>query len=268
MLSLENHNINTIKPNTKQKHHKNEHPCTKIPKKQKKNENKTKHKCEKIWSHHIDTWDPYDIYAPTCGHEIDPKANENPKYFGFSHHPGNSVSGSEFVKEYTPWLDEWKEKYDSSTEYNPCMGSWCPQYMNEETVLKAIHAYDHYDRIWPRHPVGWSYGSETQDIATLFPTFFSKKPDWKITVVSGDADSAVPFIGTQRWIECLDRDVVKDWFNWKWFDGFNNDVGGSVKVYDGITFQTIKGCGHTIPSYCPEQGYLFFQQYINGNFSS
>ena len=35
-----------------------------------------------------------------------------------------------------------------------------------------------------------------------------------IQVVSGDADAAVPFVGTERWIDCLGRNVVKDWSNW------------------------------------------------------
>jgi len=71
-------------------------------------------------------------------------------------------------------------------------------------------------------------------------------------------------MGTERWIECLGREVVRDWNNW-WMDG---DVAGSYKIYDGITFETVKGCGHTIPTYCPEQGFLFFEQYINGTYSS
>jgi serine carboxypeptidase-like clade 2 len=42
----------------------------------------------------------------------------------------------------------------------------------------------------------------------LFPEFFAKRPDLKILVVSGDADAAVPFMGTLRWMNCLDQPVV------------------------------------------------------------
>ncbi|ETO24192.1 hypothetical protein RFI_12965 [Reticulomyxa filosa] len=157
--------------------------------------------------------------------------------------------------------------------------------MNRPDVLAAIHANTHYTRPWPSHPPGWQYGSELADINLIYPEFFSKAPQWKITIVSGDADAAgiykntnallkrvvvyfmlfvLPFMGTQRWIECLGRPVVVDWTNW-WMD---QDVAGSYKIYDGITFQTVKGCGHTIPTYCPEQGFLFFEQYINGTYSS
>jgi hypothetical protein len=195
------------------------------------------------------TWDPYNIYAPTC-HRHESTADH--------------ISGADFVAQYTPFLQYLKDEYSLDTNYNPCMDNWTPEYMNQESVLKAIHAYDHYTRHYPSHPSGWSYGSETENIALLFPNFFSKAPHWQISVISGDADAAVPFIGTLRWIECLGRDIVKDWFNWF----YKEDVAGSVKIYDGITFQSVKDCGHTIPSYCPPQGFLFFEQFINGTYSS
>ena len=40
---------------------------------------------------------------------------------------------------------------------------------------------------------------------------FATETNWKVLVFSGDADSAVPFIGTQRWISCLKRPVKRDW---------------------------------------------------------
>ena len=39
-------------------------------------------------------------------------------------------------------------------------------------------------------------------------------------------------------------------------------VGGSVKVFDGITFLTVKGCGHTVQSYCPQQGYEYYHNWL------
>lgn len=82
----------------------------------------------------------------------------------------------------------------------------------------------------------------TSTFHTLDTQFFSKAPQWRILVVSGDADSAVPFMGTMRWMNCLGRPVKKDWENWM-LDG---DVAGSVKQWDRMSFMTVKGCGHTI----------------------
>ena len=65
--------------------------------------------------------------------------------------------------------------------------------MRQAAVMKAMHSDKHPNAIWPGDRVGWQYGSEKDDIALLFPQFFEQAPDWKILVVSGDADSAVPF---------------------------------------------------------------------------
>ena len=46
------------------------------------------------------------------------------------------------------------------------------------------------------------------------PEFFAKAPHWQTAVVSGTADSAVPFVGTERWMECLGRETVDDWRLW------------------------------------------------------
>ena len=228
--------------------------------------------------------DPYNIYAPTCGDsmvDIDKNNNNKKKkcrkiplkWLRYENNPLNSVSGNKFFKNYTPWINNKLKSYgfdENGYIYNPCMGNWDPVYMTTTDVLESIHASSEYNPttngVWPNTPDSWKYGSETQDIALLFPQIFKQAPDWKITVVSGDADAAVPFVGTQRWVECLGRKVIKDWADWIYFDGFNNDVGGIVKVYDGLILQTVKGCGHTIPSYCPQQGFLFFQDFINGTF--
>lgn len=111
--------------------------------------------------------------------------------------------------------------------YDPCMNEETPLYMKRKDVLKSLHADSHPNPKWPAPRKGWTYGSETADIALLFPEFFKRAPHWHIAVVSGTADSAVPFLGSQRWIECLGRKVVKDWFFWD-IDG---DVAGAIKRY-------------------------------------
>eukprot|EP01006_Ploeotia_vitrea_P013418 TRINITY_DN35136_c0_g1_i1.p1 TRINITY_DN35136_c0_g1~~TRINITY_DN35136_c0_g1_i1.p1 ORF type:complete len:460 (-),score=60.53 TRINITY_DN35136_c0_g1_i1:63-1442(-) len=184
-------------------------------------------------------WDPYNILAPTC------------------HTPGDE--GDKFVSMYTPFLDHLRLKYDIGTHYNPCATRWTPPYMRQDDVIKAVHAKKLTDRKWPSPPADWQYGNERQDIAKLFPTFFEKAPHWRIAIYSGAADSAVPFMGTERWINCLKRPVETEWYNWF----YEKDVAGSVKKWDKIMFFTIKGCGHTVPSYCPPQSLEYFSKWLD-----
>jgi hypothetical protein len=61
-----------------------------------------------------------------------------------------------------------------------------------------------------------------------------------------------------RWIECLGRNITNE-YEWK-VDDIN---AGYTVEYDGITFTTVKGCGHLIPSYCPKPGFEFIQNFLN-----
>ena len=126
-------------------------------------------------------------------------------------------------------------------------------------VLAALHATSHPNPKWPGDRPGWKYGDEKEDVALLFPDFFANASEWKIAVVSGTADAAVPFVGTQRWLECLGRPVKTDWKDWF----LNSDVAGAIKQFDRIDFVTVKGCGHTIPTYCPEAGFAILDNWLN-----
>ena len=150
------------------------------------------------------TWDPYSILAPTC-HE--------------------SGANDRLVSAYTPQLDALRKRHGMDTSYDPCISKQSPIYMNNPAVVEALHASKHYNREWPSHPPNWNYGDEKADIALLFPEFFKKAPHWRILVVSGDADAAVPFVGTERWIKCLGRPETKKFKNWM----MNGDVAGQSK---------------------------------------
>lgn len=190
--------------------------------------------------------DPYNVLAPTCHNDAE--------------------AGEEYVRRNSPGLIRLREKYNMNVSYNPCINRWTPQYLNEPEVLKAIHVDKHYTRHWPSDAKGWYYNEGPEgakkDIALIFPKFFEKRPDWKIVVVSGTADAAVPFLGTERWMKCLNRPVVKDMTAWM-LDG---DVAGMVKTWDKIQLVTVKDCGHTIPTYCPKAGLAFFQNWMDGTF--
>ena len=176
--------------------------------------------------------------------------------------------------------------------YDPCISRQTPLYMHRPDVLAAIHASSHPNPRWPSDQPGWAYGDEKEDIALLFPKFFKQAPHWNIgacafgrprscsrphshvlvaaltcartAIVSGTADAAVPFIGTERWMECLGQPVLEDWKLWY----LNQDVAGAVKAYQAgsggsMQFISVKGCGHTIPTYCPEAGFAMLDNWLN-----
>jgi hypothetical protein len=42
----------------------------------------------------------------------------------------------------------------------------------------------------------------------------------------------------------------------------NGDVAGSIKQWERLSFMSVKGCGHTINTYCPQAGYEYFQLWL------
>jgi serine carboxypeptidase-like clade 2 len=174
--------------------------------------------------------DYYDIYAPVC---LSSKTD-------FSHYVSK-------------WNPIFKKFISPGLPYAPCIIEFMTTYLNQNSVQQAIHA----------RPTNWAwigpihYGSEMRVIVPYFKKFIAQTT-WKIIIYSGDADSAVPFLGTQRWISCLNRPIKKDWYNWI----SNKQVAGSAIEYDGITFLTIKGAGHMVPSTNPQEAYDFFSRWL------
>jgi len=208
------------------------------------------------WKYLPKTWDPYNVLVGTC--------HQKEEEWGGVGAVARAEAADAFVSRTTPFLAEMRRKHglEGSMAYDPCITHQTPLYMRRADVLKAIHADSHPNPVWPHDRPGWKYGDETEDIAKLFPKFFAQAPDWKIAVVSGTADAAVPFIGTERWMECLGRDVVEDWKLWT----LHGDVAGAVKTYaPNMQFISVKGCGHTIPTYCPEPGFVMLDNWLSND---
>lgn len=190
--------------------------------------------------------DPYDVLAPTCAE--------------------GAAQADAVVMRDQPFLRRLRETHgvENTPTYNPCLSTLTPEYMNRADVLAAVHVpAAKVTRKWPSTPRGWHYNQgvagEKKDIALLFPEFFAKAPHWRIAVVSGTADSAVPFLGTERWMDCLKQEVVADAAPWK----IGHDVAGMVKRWQpNLSLVTVKGCGHTIPYSCPEPGFAFFENFL------
>ena len=140
---------------------------------------------------------------------------------------------------------------------DPCIEDYVAKLLNQKEVQEAIHV----------RPTQWDafgkirYLTEYDDMTLVWPRFFRnpRSQHWRIVIFSGDFDACVPFEGTQHWIRCLGRPVLSGWHPWR----VNNQVAGNVIEYDKITFITIKGSGHMVPSVTPAKGFNFFQRLVD-----
>ncbi|GJZ59898.1 serine carboxypeptidase-like protein 13 [Tanacetum coccineum] len=73
-------------------------------------------------------------------------------------------------------------------------------------------------------------------------------------IYSGDHDLMVPYLGTLSWIESLNLSVVDDWRPWYTMKYLNDNYS--------LTFASVKGGGHTAPSYKPKECLSMFMRWL------
>ncbi|TYZ66551.1 hypothetical protein PybrP1_011414, partial [[Pythium] brassicae (nom. inval.)] len=146
-------------------------------------------------------------------------------------------------------------------DIGPCAESYTQSYLNQAAVQKAIHVSEH---------VAWTDCNDA--VSNVFTRSNSSLPKYhnilgkglKALIYSGDADSVVNFIGTERWIgeDGLKLHVTNKWRAWF---GPDKQLAGYVQDYDGLTFKTIKGAGHMVPAVKPLHGLNMFECFLYGD---
>ncbi|KAF8369466.1 hypothetical protein HHK36_032518 [Tetracentron sinense] len=81
-----------------------------------------------------------------------------------------------------------------------------------------------------------------------------------VWIYSGDTDGRVPVTSSRYSIDKLDTSVKTTWYPWY----TQNEVGGYAVGYQNLTFVTIRGAGHFVPSYQPARGLAFFSSFLEG----
>ncbi|XP_028079361.1 putative serine carboxypeptidase-like 52 isoform X3 [Camellia sinensis] len=131
---------------------------------------------------------------------------------------------------------------------------------NDERVQKALHIRKGSIEKWVRCNKTLSYN---EDLLTSIEYHRNlSHTDLRSLIYSGDHDMAIPYVGTQKWIDSLALPVDEDWRPW-FVDGH---VGGYTMKYVEkgfhLTFATVKGVGHTTPEYKPKECLPMLQRWL------
>ncbi|KAG6483826.1 serine carboxypeptidase-like 40 [Zingiber officinale] len=114
--------------------------------------------------------------------------------------------------------------------FDPCTSNYVEAYLNNLEVQKALHA----------------------NITKLNYTWSG---------CSGDFDGVVPVTSTRYSLKKLKLKVKAPWRAWM----LNSEVGGYTVVYDhNLTFTTIRGAGHEVPSYQPARALEMIKSFLQG----
>ncbi|CAN4101160.1 unnamed protein product [Withania somnifera] len=84
---------------------------------------------------------------------------------------------------------------------------------------------------------------------------------YRALIYSGDHDMCVPYTGSEKWTSSLGYAIVDEWRPWY----VNEQVAGYIQGYaSNLTFLTIKGAGHTVPEYKPQESLAFYDRWLEG----
>ncbi|KAL9994014.1 putative carboxypeptidase D [Helianthus debilis subsp. tardiflorus] len=113
---------------------------------------------------------------------------------------------------------------------DPCSEIYTHAYLNREDVQEAMHA----------------------NVTKL-------DHDWQ--PCSGDIDARVPVTSTKYSINLMNLPVKTKWHPWL----YQGEIGGFEEVYEGdLTFITVFGAGHMVPSSKPKNALALVTHFLNG----
>ncbi|CAM0907132.1 unnamed protein product [Alopecurus aequalis] len=91
------------------------------------------------------------------------------------------------------------------------------------------------------------------------------KNNIRVWVYSGDTDGNVPVTATRYSINQLQLPVAAKWRPWFSSTQGAREVGGYVVQYKGdLSFVTVRGAGHEVPSYQPQRALVLVQCFLAG----
>jgi carboxypeptidase C (cathepsin A) len=86
---------------------------------------------------------------------------------------------------------------------------------------------------------------------------------YKILKYSGDADGAVPTLGTQNWIADMGWPVTEKWRPYYITNMYGQQVAGYIEKRGTFTFVTVHGAGHMAPQWKRQETYHAIFNWIN-----
>ncbi|XP_047259720.1 serine carboxypeptidase-like 40 [Capsicum annuum] len=193
------------------------------------------HECDNAIDIAISDTDPidlYNIYAPLCPNDEDDLST------AYYTHNKNSVM------------------------FDPCSDDYVIAYMNRRDVQKALHA--NVTKIkYNWQPCSEVIESWTDSPLTIIPVLKKVMANGiRVWIFSGDTDGIIPITSTEKSIKKMKLHVETPWYPW-----FHNDyeVGGYTQIYrNNLTFATVRGAGHQVPSFQPARALSLAKHFLEG----
>jgi len=189
-------------------------------------------------------YDPYDILNDVCP-------------------TGQDLTMFDYIRFHHPLIRK-AASYKRYVANRPaCANNFTTTWANQKEVAQALHV---------RTDIQWAicggprYTGGPDSVANIYQKF-SALPQYKVLVYSGDEDTVINFLGTERWILDLQYPVISSWAPWTYNQGYGQQIGGyGIQFNNGggnLNFTTIKGAGHMVPWYQPGPAFQLLYNFLN-----
>lgn len=192
------------------------------------------------------TWsgglDVYNLYAECAGGISKQKTIEN------------ILSKSNLNMSFTP-------RYDGP----PCTDDNALEtYFNTAAVKSALHVDPSIE--WVLCAEDLNYQTTVQDVSQYIEHAMNTVPDSRIMLYAGDVDMACNFLGGEMFADALNLPLEEKYSEWTYIaEDKTKQVGGWYKKFHRLSWVTIKGAGHMVPTDKPIPAYDMFQAFLNGD---
>jgi len=152
-------------------------------------------------------------------------------------------------------------KKASILDIDPCSTYYVYAYLNRPDVQEAMHAnVTKLTHDW--EPCSDVIGKWIDSPSTIIPLLREFMANGiRVWVFSGDTDGRVPVTSTKYSLNKMSLPVETAWYPWF----IDREVGGYAQKYKGdLTFATVRGAGHQVPSYQPLRALSLISHFLSG----
>ncbi|KAK2412190.1 serine carboxypeptidase [Trifolium repens] len=208
--------------------------------------------CNQVMSelfHYYSEIDIYNIYAPAC------LSNST-----------SSVTTINVPQSFKEVKNDYRfKRMRIFGGYDPCYSNYAQEFFNRADVQSSFHAKntirDNSNITWQvcNNSILRTYNFSVFSVLPIYTKLI--KGGLKIWIYSGDADGRLPVIGTRYGIEALGLPLKSTWRSWY----HNNQVGGRIVEYEGLTYVTVRGAGHLVPLNKPTEALSLIHSFLTGD---
>lgn len=134
-------------------------------------------------------------------------------------------------------------------------------YLNRPDVKAALHipaGLQKFTTCFDEIKYTMQYPARQGGLAPFIKKLIQSPRKLTLLVYNGDTDMMCNFLGDEWFVDELHSKVTQDYHTWK----VNKQVAGFIKVFKGITYMTVKGSGHMVPTDRPAEALHMFENYL------